>query len=281
MTLRQALTRATEMLANLEDIENPSLESEVLLKHALQIDRVKLLLEWHKELSPEKEVTFFKWIERRLQGEPIAYIIHCREFYGLDFYVDNRVLIPRPETELLVEEAIGFVQKYPLNAIADIGTGSGAVAISLAVNLSSQARIYATDISASALAVADINCRKHAVVDRITLLQGDLLDPLPEPVDLLIANLPYVQKSDLAGMPFARYEPPLALDGGESGLDKVFRLCRQLKGKVRPGGCVLLEIGEGQGKAVNEFLLALFPSAAIDLIPDLARIERVVKVNLS
>ena len=166
------------------------------------------------------------------------------------------MLIPRPETELLVEEAIRYSQSYLKEvstsrtiAIADVGTGSGAVAVSLAVNLP-QANIYATDISASALEVAAINIRKHNVTEQVNLFQGDLLDPLPTPVDIIIANLPYVTRADVGRMPSAKYEPVLALDGGQTGLDKIFQLCRQVKRKLHPQSCVLLEVGLGQDKAV-------------------------------
>ncbi len=300
MTLRQALTRAREMLSVLKDVENPALESEVLLRHTLQIDRVRLLLEQDAELEPDKAEIFWQWIHRRLQGEPTAYIIRCREFYGLDFYVDNRVLIPRPETELLVEEAVKFTGTHSVTTIADIGAGSGAVAVSLAVSLSfpsppeipgrkdkaiqypdsfSQIRIYATDISASALEVTRINCRKHGVAERVILLRGDLLEPLPEPLDILIANLPYVSESDMAGMPSAKFEPEPALNGGKSGLEKISRFCNQLKDKVKPGGCVLLEVGMAQSRAVIAQLHNLFPSADISVLKDLAGIERVVKMD--
>jgi release factor glutamine methyltransferase len=280
VTLRQALVHAREMLAAApKDVEDPSLESEVLLKHILQVDRASLYLELERELAPEAEARFFQWIERRVQGEPLAYIIQCREFYGLDFYVDSRVLIPRPESELLVEQALCFARRQPVSIVADVGTGSGAIAVSLAINLP-RAKIYATDISATALEVAKTNSQEHGVAERIVFLQGDLLGPIPEPADLLIANLPYVKKFDLAGMPSAVYEPAIALDGGESGLDQIFRFCRQLEGRVRSSGCVLLEIGMGQSRAVTEFLHSQFPSAAIGIIPDLAGIERVVKITL-
>jgi release factor glutamine methyltransferase len=279
VTLRQALARARERLAAASnDVENPSLESEVLLKHILRLDRVDLYLALDRALGVEEEAAFCAWVERRIQGEPLAYIIRLREFYGLDFYVDRRVLIPRPETELLVEQALSFAHSHPVSTASDIGTGSGAIAVSLAVNLPHM-KVYATDISAPALEVAKINCLRRGVAERIDLLQGDLLDPLPIPVDILIANLPYVKKADLAGMPSAGYEPVIALDGGESGLDQIFQLCRQLKGKVRSGGCVFLEVGMGQSQAVSDFLHNLFPAAGIEVIPDLAGIERVVKIT--
>jgi release factor glutamine methyltransferase len=279
------------MLKAAGDIENPSLESEVLLKHLLKTDRVYLYLEPDIALEKNIESALFQGIERLLRGEPLAYVIGSREFFGIDFYVDPRVLIPRPETELIVEEGIRFAQKHPVVSVADIGTGSGVIAVSLAKNLpqplaptagitgdAPSLKIYATDISAPALEVAGINCLKHNVTDIITLLQGDLLDPLPEPVDLLTANLPYVRRTDLASLPSARFEPRLALDGGESGLESLTRFCRVLEGQLRPAGCILLEIGMGQDQAVTALLRNRFPGAKIEVIPDLAGIKRVVKM---
>lgn len=284
MTLKQALFNAGKMLAGLEDVYDPVFESEVLLRYSLGISRAQLYIDLNQELEPEKEKLFQEWVKRRSLGEPVAYIIRCREFFGIDFYVDPRVLIPRPETELLVEKAIRYSKQFLDNVypstkitIADIGTGSGAVAISLAVNLP-HAKIYATDISASALEVAEINSCKHNVTERITLLQGDLLNPLPGPVDILVANLPYVTRADLTRMPSAKYEPELALDGGESGLERIFQLCYQLKGRICPGGCVLLEIGMGQDRAVTDLLHKLFPSSEIKLLVDLGGINRAVKL---
>jgi release factor glutamine methyltransferase len=279
VTLRQALTRARQMLAA-AGVENPVLESEVLLKHLLKTDRVYLYLEPATSLAEDIETAFFQGIDRLSQGEPLAYIIRSREFYGLDFYIDSRVLIPRPETELIVEEAIHFAQNRPVRVAADIGTGSGVIAVNLAKSLPGLNKIYATDISAPALEVANINCQKHNVSGIVTLLQGDLLEPLPEPVDLLAANLPYVKRGDMYSMPSARFEPHLALDGGEGGLDSLSRFCARVDGKIRSGGCLLLEIGLGQGKEVSALLQNRFPDTQIDIIPDLAGIERVARVTI-
>lgn len=275
MTIKQALAHAREILVT-NNIEDAPLECELLLRHTLKISRVQLYTDLDHELSPEQERTFWHLIERRKNGEPTAYITEHREFYGLDFYVDPRVLIPRPESELLVEEALSLAQSHTLSTIAEIGTGCGAIAISLALNLP-QAKIYATDISASALDVALLNCQKHGVVDRVFLLQGDMLDPLPEPVDLIIANLPYVKESDLPGS--ANFEPVLALNGGSDGLEKIRQLCSQASHKLRPEGSLLLEIGQGQRKALTEFLGSLFPNAEIEVMPDLSGIERVVRLT--
>lgn len=277
MTLKQVLNRAREILAA-SNIEEAPLESELLLRHALKISRVKLYQDFAHELNAKQEETFRKLVERRLTGEPSAYITGHREFYGLDFYVDPDVLIPRPESELLVEKALALAQSRPISAIAEIGTGSGAVAISLALNLP-QAKIYATDISAPALKIARFNCQKHGALDRIHFLQGDMLDPLPEPVDIIIANLPYVKEQELP--PLTSFEPRLALNGGADGLERIRRLCRQATGKLHPDGCLLMEIGQGQGRVVTAFLRGLFPTAEIAVSPDLSGIERVVSLALT
>ena len=277
MTLKQALSHTKEILiAN--NIEDATLESELLLRHTLKINRVQLYLNPDYELNPEEEESFWHLVERRLNGEPTAYITGHREFYGLDFYVDPSVLIPRPESELLVEKALKLAQNRTIPTIAEVGTGCGAIAISLALNLP-QTKIYATDISASALKVALFNCQTHGVVNRICLLQGDMLNPLPEPVDLIIANLPYVKESRLPSIHSANFEPLLALNGGSDGLEKICQLCRQANNKLYPDGYLLLEIGQGQGRAVTTFLRSLFPSAKIEVTPDLGGIDRVVSLT--
>jgi len=278
VTIKQALSHARETLAA-DSIEDPTLEAELLLRHTLKIDRVQLYLGLDHELSPDQYEEFGSLIERRLNHEPTAYIIGHREFYGFDFCVDSSVLIPRPETELLVEKALELARNRPLSAIAEIGTGCGAIAISLALNLP-RIKIYATDISASALRVASSNCQKYGVMNRICLLEGGMLDPLPEPVDLIVANLPYVRESELNQINTLGFEPSLALNGGSDGLEKIRQLCTQLSGKLRPGGSLLLEIGQGQREAVVTFLRSLFPSSEIEVTPDLSGIDRVVSLTL-
>ena len=278
MILKQAISHARGIL-NAKNVEDAILEGELLLRHALKISRVQLYLNLDYELNSEEEETFWHLLERRLSGEPIAYITGHREFYGFDFYVDSSVLIPRPESELLVEKALELVRNRTVPVIADVGTGSSAIAVSLALNLP-QARNYATDISASALKVALFNCQKHRIANRIYLLQGDMLEPLPEPVDLVVANLPYVKESELPPIYSANFEPLLALNGGSDGLEKIRRLCCQVSNKLNPGGYLLLEIGQGQRRAVTTFLHSLFPSAEIEVTPDLGGIDRVVSLTL-
>lgn len=276
MSLKQALSRARGTLGE-GNIEDAPLEGELLLRHVLGISRTQLYLDLDRELSLKQEEALRQLLKRRLSGEPAAYITGHREFYSLDFYVDSRVLIPRPESELLVEKTVALAQNHPLSTIAEVGTGSGAIAISLALELP-KAKIYATDISAPALEVARLNCQKHGVIDRVYLLHGDMLEAVPAAVDLIIANLPYVRKSELTGV---RFEPLLALDGGGDGMERIRQLCRQAGGKLRPGGFLLLEIGEGQGVAVTTLLNGLFPRGKIEVIPDLSGIERVVSLSLA
>lgn len=275
MTLKKSLNHARQvLLAN--EIEYPSLESELLLRQALKLSRVQLYLDLEHELKPEHEETFWRMVSRRLKGEPTAYITGHREFYGIDFYVNQNVLIPRPESELLVEKLLSLAQNYSTPVIADIGTGSGAIAISLALNLT-QAKIYATDISLPALEVALINCKKYGVADRINLFYGDMLQPLPEPVDFIVANLPYVKQLELN---ISGFEPLLALNGGMDGLKQIRKLCHQAVSKLRPEGYLLLEIGQGQKGTVTNILRNLYPSAEIEITPDLSGIDRVVTVIL-
>jgi len=279
MTIKETLQRARGSLAT-NNIDDALLESEVLLRHALNISQVQLYTAIDRKLTPKQEKTYWELIKRRLKGEPTAYIVGHREFYGLDFRVDRNVLIPRPESELLVEEAIRLAQNRSGVTIAEIGTGCGAIAISLARHLP-EARIYATDISAPALEVASANCQTHQVAEKVQLLLGDMLEPLPEPVDLIVANLPYVKEAELPVLFPEEFEPLEALNGGSDGLDKIRQISRQLNGKLNPAGCLLLEIGQGQEKEVTSLLSGVFPAARIEVTPDLGGIDRVVSLCLS
>ncbi len=284
MTLGDALylTRCELAAANLDCATT---EAELLLCHVLGISKTQIYSEPEQLLSTTEINHLQHLIRRRLLHEPIAYILRCCEFYGIEFYIDHRALIPRPETELLVEEAIDFARHHltPGNqlTIADIGTGSGAIAISLALALP-QVKIYATDISASALEVANINCRRYKVDSQVELLQGNLLEPLPEPVDTIVANLPYIRNCELQTLSpeITNFEPTLAIAGGKDGWDKIRLLLDQAPGKLRPEGCLLLEIGLRQDKAVSSMINSYFPQARVELIPDLSGINRVVRIIL-
>ena len=280
--LKEALHQASTSLASAA-IEDASLEAELLVMHLLGIDRARLYRRLEEELPPGDVHRLDQLLKRRLGHEPIAYIIGHREFFGNDFYVAPGVLIPRPESELLVEKALDFVSCRVPHCdpiIADIGTGCGAIAISLALLLP-QARIYAIDISSRALEIAVTNCDRHQVRDRVHLLEGDLLDPLPEPVDIIIANLPYVKNAELSQLSaeIRLFEPLSALAGGEDGLDTVCQLLGQAGRKLRPGGLVLVEIAADQGQAVASWATNLFPGSKVELAQDLGGRDRVLGVR--
>ncbi len=289
MILSRALQSITRTLRGAE-IADASLEAELLLGHVLGMSRTRLYTEPERPLTSTETERLRDVVRRRLDGEPAAYILgHC-EFYGIDFYVDSGTLIPRPETELLVEEALELARRISHQGkrtiIADIGTGCGAIAISLALALP-EARIYATDISPSALKVAEANCRRHGVSGRVELLQGNLLEPLPRAVDLIVANLPYVKDCEFIDLSpeIREHEPTIALAGGRDGLDKIREMLEQMraKGSAYPSegaAYFLLEIGQGQGEMVTSLVNDCFPQAGIGLISDLSGIKRVVKVGL-
>jgi len=271
--LREALSQACDTLDS-AGIENARLESEILLRHILNISRTQLYLDLDKIIKQRQSEDFFKLIKRRLNGEPSAYITGVKEFYGNEFNVDRRVLIPRPESELLIEKALEIAHNLKSPVIADIGTGSGAIAISISLKLP-EAKIYATDFSLQALEVAHNNCLKHGVADRVTLLEGNLLEPLPEAVDIIIANLPYVKKED---MPTGNHEPAIALDGGENGTLQIEKLLSMVADKLRPGGSLLIEIGMGQAKHITELIKNPYPDTTLEVFRDLAGIKRAIRV---
>jgi release factor glutamine methyltransferase len=273
--------RSTSHTLSSAGIDDALIEAELLLRHVLGISKARLYTETERSVTSAEISNLQHLVQRRLLREPTAYILRRCEFYGIEFYIDGRALIPRPETELLVGKTIEAAYKCsPLgnSTIADIGTGSGAIAISLALALP-QAKIYATDISAPALQVAETNCQRHQVDGRVELLQGNLLQPLPKPVDIIVANLPYIKNSELEMLSpeIVDFEPQIALAGGEDGLDRIRQMLTQIPEKLNWGGTLLLEIGQGQGKAVTSLINNHFPKASIELIPDLSGIDRVVK----
>jgi release factor glutamine methyltransferase len=262
------------------DAREARLEAEVLLQHALGVDRAVLYSGLTPPRAMDSVALFQSFVARRMTGEPVAYITGTREFYGLAFRVGPGVLIPRPETELLVERALATVSHLDRPTIADVGCGSGCVGIALAAHLPG-ASVWAVDLSEAAVAIASENAAKLGFAGQVTTLQGDLLAPLPHPVDLIVANLPYVNERDLACLPasIARFEPLLALDGGVSGLVQIRRLVDQAVSCLWPGGSLLLEIGYDQAGAVAELLRLRFPGAQVQCWRDLGGHIRVVEVK--
>jgi release factor glutamine methyltransferase len=288
--LREALQSANQTLRR-AGIDDAFVEAELLLGHVLRMSKAQLYTEPERGLTSTETERLWRLVQRRLSHEPAAHILgHC-EFYGIDFCIDYDTFIPRPETELLVEETLEFAHRIShlgkQVTIADVGTGCGAIAVSLALALP-QAKIYATDVSTSALQIAEINCQRHRVNGRVELLQGNLLEPLPQPVDMIVANLPYIRNCEFEGLSpeIRKFEPMMALVGGENGLDKIQEMLEQIPGKVgtHGGRCsanFLLEIGQGQGEMVTSLISTYLPQASVELVSDLSGIERVVKVGLS
>ncbi len=259
-------------------VPSPRLDSEVLLAHALGWTRARLYAFPEFELSAQQCEAFVGLVKRRGQHEPVPYIVGHREFYGLDLVVDRRVLIPRPETELLVQHALESAslqaEEHAL-ILADVGTGSGCVAVSLAVNLPG-ASVYATDVSADALEVAALNAARHNVGNRVHVYLGNLLEPLPERVHIIVANLPYISTGYLAKLDrdVLDYEPRLALEGGVDGLRLVRALLEQAGHWLLPHGVIWLEIGAYQGSQTMELARRWFPEARIELRQDYAHLDR-------
>ncbi len=279
-TVKQVAARLAETLES-HGIPESLLEAEVLLRQALGYGRAHLYSSLNDAVDEKSLRRVEILIERRIGRQPLAYIIGRREFYGLEFSVSPAVLIPRQETELLVDIALEFARQRSEDGIsvADIGTGSGAIAVALAVNLPN-AQLYATDCSKSALAVADRNRRKHGVAHRVCLLEGDLLLPLSQPVDLIISNPPYIATNLMPGLaPEVRMEPRVALDGGEGGIEVIRRLFVQAPSKLKAGGCLIVEISPEQLNAVCEMARARFPAADISFANDLLGLPRCVIVS--
>ena len=280
MKVKEALHNTAKTLAA-NAVEEAPLEAELLLMHAMDLGRTGLYVRLEDDLPSRCGAAIADLVSRRLRREPVAYILKNREFYGLDFYVGPGVLIPRPETETLVEEAKALVRReFPSRnpVIADIGTGSGAIAVSLA-RLFPRAKVYAADISRQALDIAALNCIRHGV--RVELLQGDLLAPLPQPVDMIVANLPYVRDDELIALSeeIKDHEPHIALAGGKDGLDIVRRLIVDAPDKLRDGGAVLIEVAPARVDTLKAWVDELGLWSCIELVSDDGGVARVLKLR--
>ncbi|KPK47068.1 MAG: hypothetical protein AMJ77_04325 [Dehalococcoidia bacterium SM23_28_2] len=271
-------------LPNLETA-NPQMEAELLLQHALGLDRTQLYQRLRDEMPPDKKETYHDLIWRRLCGEPTPYITGRAAFYDIELAVTPAAAIPRPETELLVETALALadkrIQDTPSLTVVDVGTGCGAIALALAAHLPS-AQIIATDISSEALALAQGNAERLGLASRVHFLRGDLLEPLEQPADIVVANLPYVRSAEWERLPveIRCYEPREALDGGPDGLRIIERLLRGAPPVLRPAAALLLEIGFDQGPAVVALASDVFPKASIEVKKDLASLDRLLIIQL-
>lgn len=255
--------------------DSPRLTAELLLAHALGCDRVRLYVDFDRPLNKDELAAFRSLVTRRASGEPTYFILGRREFYGRPFHVDPRVLIPRPETEHLVDAALEKLPEDAPGPVLDLCTGSGAIAVSLAAERQALA-VVATDLSAGALEVAALNARALGVEGRVELLNGDLYEPVAGRVfELIVANPPYLRSGEIDGLSReVRREPRGALDGGPDGLDLVRRIAAQAPGALAPGGWLMLEIGAEQGEATR----TLFEAAGLvdaQVRKDLAGLDRI------
>ena len=285
MTIQKSLISAVKKLRT-KNIPSAHLDAEVLLSFVLKKPKGYLLANQEKKLTLPQSKKFNQLISKRLKKIPIAYLIHQKEFYGLDFFIDKNVMIPRPETELLVEEVIKysrhqsrpaverkFIRSVPRLTIADIGTGSGCIAVTLARYLP-DTKIYATDISKKALIVAKKNAKKYKVLKRIKFLKGDLLKPLSRlrslnhhKVDIIVANLPYLTQDELRKV---YHEPQKALDGGKLGIEYIDKLLTQAPKILNSEGKIFLEISPTQAKTVDYIVEQQMPEKKVEFKKDLA-----------
>lgn len=285
-TVGAALALARRWLRRVPGNETAALDAQLLLAHVTGLSRASLLAYPERALATDEAERYTALVARRVAHEPVAYLTGHRAFMGLDFLTDARALIPRPETELLVTAALAEVNSRMAGGgaapvVADIGTGSGAIAVALAAQAPRLTRIYATDISREALDLAGENAQRLGVAGRIQFLLGDVLEPLPEKVDLLLANLPYVAPREEPSLPddVRRYEPSLALYGADDGLGHLRRLFAQAPEHLNPGAAILLEFGYDQRQAVEALARETFPGAETRIIADYAGWDRLVVIR--
>ncbi len=280
-TIQEMLIHATRALRATENDFDARLQAEILLAHTLGFSRGQLLARLNDAVAPADAARYAVNLARRVLCEPLAYIIGRTEFFRLDFFVDRRVLIPRHETEILVQLALDHAAhiKSAAPVIADVGTGSGALALTLAQHLP-HARIFASDISRDALAVARINAARLQL-ERVEFVCGDLLDPLEAPFDVLVANLPYIPSARMQTLPpeIRDHEPRVALDGGDDGLRVMHRLLHQMEKRAANGAAAFLEISEEQGAAARELARRELPRTRVKVHQDLEGLDRVVEIR--
>jgi len=262
--------------------ESAVLDAQVLLAHVTGKNRAWLLSHPDAGLTEEQEKRLQAAIQKLQNGTPLPYVLGHWEFFGLDFIVTPDVLIPRPETELLIESALGYARAHPgyVERILDVGTGSGIIAVTLAAHIP-QARLVATDISSAALKVARVNAEKHGVANQIEFIQADLLPENMQTAQfgLVCANLPYIPSEPLKMLKVYGHEPDLALDGGPDGLDLIGRLLEMLKFNLKGKSLFLLEIEERQGAAVRSLAKAAFHDADIQIKKDLTGHDRLAIIH--
>ncbi|MDE2717524.1 MAG: peptide chain release factor N(5)-glutamine methyltransferase [Chloroflexota bacterium] len=283
MRLREAWARSRRQLER-ASIPDADIEAQVLLRNALGIDRATFHASLDRELSNEDAEAFERTVRRRIEGEPLSYITGHREFYGLDFVVTPDVLVPRQETEFLVEAVLEHARSRGGDedalTIADIGTGSGCIAVALASHLPNAA-VYSTDVSREALRVAGENVQRHGLEGRVSLRHGDLFEALEGPVDVVASNPPYLSTNEAVDLPpDVKREPSVALVAGSDGMDVLSRLIVGAREYLKPGGLLALEIDPRRLEAVESLMEWAFVDGQVAVIKDHAGLERVVTVRV-
>jgi len=261
--------------------ESASLDAQVLAAHILKQSRSWILAHNTEQLDKNSETALNEALSQLLKGKPLPYLLGHWEFYGLDFTVTPDVLIPRPETELLIEKALDWLKGHPdAHRAADIGTGSGCIAVTLAKHCPGL-QVTAVDISPTALNIAAQNAAKHDVSKQINFIQGDLTTPLSGQFDLVCSNPPYIPSHKLPGLAVTKHEPALALDGGPEGMDAIHPLLADLPRILAPDGLLLVEIEATLGEAVIDLAHELIPQYHACVLPDLAGLPRLLCIKLT
>jgi release factor glutamine methyltransferase len=280
-TIKALLSWTTDFLQS-KGIESPRAEAQILLAHVLQCNRVDLLVRYDQQPTEAERARYRELIQRRVAGWPVAYLVGTRDFYLLSFEVTPAVLVPRPETETLVLEALGYLKPVDAPEVLDLGTGSGCIAISIA-HQKKDALVTAVDVSPDALAVAKRNAIKHGVAERIEFLQGDLFTTLADGTmfDLIVSNPPYIAPGEFAALAadVREHEPRIALDGGPDGLAFYRRIAAGVEPFLKPGGRLLMEIGYTQDEAVRSILAARPELEVGPTIKDMGGQPRVVQAK--
>lgn len=280
-TIKALLNWTTDFLTR-KGIENPRADAQILLAHVLNCKKIDLIVRYDEQPEEAERTRFRELIQRRVAGWPVAYLVGSRDFYLLSFDVSPDVLIPRPETETLVLEALAFLKPLKSSKILDLGCGSGCIAVSIA-HQNKDAQVTAIDISPDALDMAKRNAAKHGVAERITFLQGDLFAPLTpgDRFDLVVSNPPYIAQTEFADLSteVRDHEPRVALDGGPDGLVFYRRIAKGVGQFLKAGGRLLVEIGYTQETAVRAILAEQVELELEPTLKDLAGHARVVSAK--
>ena len=275
MKIKEVLNKARNNLIK-HNIEDSGVISRVLLQHTLKCDRNELIIKEEEELAENAQKEYENYIEKIIEGEPLQYITKKQEFYGLNFYVDKKVLIPQPDTEILVEEALKIAKEENKNTILDICTGSGCIGISIAKNLES-AKVILSDVSKDALEVAEKNVRVNNVQDKVKIIESNMFENIKEKYDIIVSNPPYIETETIKTLSKeVQNEPYLALDGGEDGLKFYKILIEESPKFLKKDGFLCMEIGYNQKEKIVNLLKNSPKLSLIKTVKDLGENDRVI-----